>query len=163
MTPSILKSYDINRDTVAIVPAYSPDYDTIVYETDHTYYVKELAHSMIERACIEGGATCEGRRDAVSKLINVSSKIPIPIDPLNHIYAFPTNSPSKFECNWIFYHHIHTFKKLSNKTLITFMNHHQLTVDITHSTFEKQVQRTSFCIVRLTQRPVERKRRLEYV
>ncbi|PAM96117.1 competence protein, partial [Flavobacterium sp. IR1] len=90
MTPQVLKSYEINRDTVAIVPAYAPDYDTIVYETDQTYYVKELAHSMIERACIEGGATCEGRRDAVSKLINVSSKIPIPIDPLNHIYAFPT-------------------------------------------------------------------------
>ncbi|KMJ56400.1 competence protein [Bacillus sp. LL01] len=166
MTTPILLSYEINRNTMALLPAFHTDYDTIVLESDHTYYVKETSQKMIEKACIEGGSTYKGRGEAVSTLINVHSKIPIPIDPTDHLYIFPTHSPTSMVCVWIFYHHITTFKPLpnsSNKTLITFTNAEQHTLDVSYPTFEKQMQRTSYCIVRLTHRPFERRRRLQVV
>ncbi|MDV2684396.1 competence protein ComK [Alkalihalophilus lindianensis] len=166
MTIPILLSYEINRNTMALLPAFHTDYDTIVLELDHTYYVKETSLMMMERACIEGGSTYDGRREAVSTLINVHSKVPIPIDPTDHLYTFPTHSPTKMVCIWIFYHHITTFKPLPkspHKTLITFTNSEQLTIDVSYTTFEKQMQRTSYCIVRLTHRPFERRRKLQVV
>ncbi|WEG18942.1 competence protein ComK [Alkalihalophilus pseudofirmus] len=156
MKPSIQPHYDINRHTLAIMPAYHTDYETIVYENHQIYYVAESSLSMIKRACIEGGATYDGRRTAVSEITRAQSKVPIPIDTIDQIYTFPTHSPTKLECSWFFYHHIRTFMPDPDhaaKTIITFRNSIQLTIDATYATIERQIQRTSYCILRLTYRP----------
>ncbi|WP_227938687.1 competence protein ComK [Alkalihalobacillus deserti] len=155
MTKHVLNDYEISKDTLALIPAKHVDYYTIVIEKDQQLYVKKTTRQLIEPACLEGGASYEGRRDAVSHQIGVRNKVPIPINPREDIYAFPTHSPKQFECSWIFFHHIKSIKphqKASNQSIVTFKNDQHLSINVSFSTLERQMHRTSFCIVRFSGR-----------
>ncbi|MFC0560855.1 competence protein ComK [Halalkalibacter alkalisediminis] len=153
MTKTILTHYEINRDTFVLLPASHIDYYTIVWERDQIYYVKKTLFQIIKEACLEGGAEYDGRRVAVTHKTGIQSKIPIPVNPLEHIYAFPTHSPKLHDCSWIFYHHIKSIHRHPNsqkKSIITFKNDKELPLDLSYHTLEKQLQRTSYCIVRFS-------------
>ncbi|MDT8863060.1 competence protein ComK [Alkalihalobacillus sp. MEB130] len=153
MPKTILPHYEINRDTTAIFPANHTDYYSIVWERNRIYYIKKTPIQLIRAGCLEGGADFDGRKAAVIHKTGIQSKIPMPIDPNEHIYAFPTHSPKLHECCWIFYHHIRSIKhhpKSHSKSIITFQHHKQLELDISYHTLEKQLQRTSYCIVRFS-------------
>ncbi|TWI59897.1 competence protein ComK [Halalkalibacter nanhaiisediminis] len=155
MTKTILHTYEINKDTISLSPANHMDYDTIVQERNQKYYVKKTPIQLIEQACLEGGATYDGRRVAVTYQTGAQSKVPIPIHPLEQIFAFPTHSPKLQECSWIFYHHIKAIKpnpKAPNQTIITFRNYKEITVDVSYNALERQIHRTAYCIVRFTNR-----------
>ncbi|WP_332695163.1 competence protein ComK [Halalkalibacter lacteus] len=150
MEKIILEDYEINRDTVALQPTTHTDYYTIVFERDQILHVKKTPLQLIKPACLEGGASYNGRREAVIYQTGTKSKVPIPISPRENIYAFPTHSPDNFECSWIFYHHVKSIKKdpkIPNQTIITFKNNNTLTLNLSFSSIEKQMQRTSQCIV----------------
>ncbi len=151
----ILENYEINKDTVVLMPARHIDYETIVLERNAKFYVKKTPLELIRAACLEGGSTYEGRREAVIALTGSQNKVPIPIEPLQHIYAFPTHSPKQFDCCWLFYHHVKSMKphpKSSSKTLVTFKNSRELTVPVSYYSLEKQMLRTSQCILRFSYR-----------
>ncbi|WP_100374119.1 competence protein ComK [Bacillus sp. FJAT-45037] len=153
MKKIIHETYDINPHTIALLPAYQPDCDTIVLEGQQTIYVREPALTMIKRACIEGGATYDGRRLAVAELTRAQNKVPISVDTTNQIYAFPTHSPSKLECIWIFYHHVKSFETnvdQPTKTIVHFHETNSLIADVSYPTFERQMQRTAYCMVKLS-------------
>ncbi|WP_088104311.1 competence protein ComK [Halalkalibacter urbisdiaboli] len=155
MKKIILTDYEINKDTMALQPATDIGYETIVVERNQVLYVNKTPLQLIEAACLEGGASYEGRREAVSYLIGARNKVPLPISPGEHIYALPTHSPKQFECIWLFYYHIKTFKpdpKFPNQTIIIFKSNLDLTLNVSYSTIEKQMQRTSYCIVRYSQK-----------
>jgi len=150
-----LDHYEINRDTLALLPAYHTDYDTIVWEKDQILYVRKTPLQLLKEACLEGGAEYNGRRVAVTYKTGIQSKIPIPVDPLEQIYAFPTHSPKQSECSWIFYHHIKSIKrdpKNTTKSIITFKNANDLSLNVSYHTLDKQVQRTSYCVIRFSYR-----------
>ncbi len=151
---TVYKTYEINKETMALVPARHIDYDTIVYEAHQILYVKQRPLNMIKAACLEGGATYDGRRIAVIHQTGADHKTPIPINPSQDIYAFPTQSASNFDCNWLFYHHVRSIlphPKHPNQSLILFKNGQDpLTIDISLASLEKQMHRTSFCIVKFT-------------
>ncbi|WP_100374091.1 competence protein ComK [Bacillus sp. FJAT-45037] len=153
MHRQILETYEISTHTIAIMPAYDIECETLVLEGHQTLYVKETAIQMIKRACIEGGATYDGRRQAVSELTRAQNKIPIPINTTSQIYAFPTHSPTHLECVWLFYHHIKSFHPHPfepAKTIVQLYNNNPLTIDISYPSFERQMQRTSYCMVKLS-------------
>ncbi|MCK0470097.1 competence protein ComK [Halalkalibacter sp. APA_J-10(15)] len=159
MTPSIVNDYEITQDTIALLPAHHIECDTIVWERNDILHVKQSMLSLIKEACLEGGADYEGRRAAVIHKTGIQHKIPIPIHPLDHIYAFPTHSPKLYECAWIFYYHIKSIHRHPNKvneSMVTFHNYKELTLPISYATLEKQMQRTSYCIVRFSDRLIER-------
>ncbi|WP_227937161.1 competence protein ComK [Alkalihalobacillus deserti] len=156
MPKIILEHYEINPDTFALLPAYHTDYDTIVWERDQLLYVRKTPLQLLKEACLEGGAEYDGRRIAVTHKTGIQSKIPIPVNPLEHIYAFPTHSPKQSECSWIFYHHIKSIKrhpKNSTQSIITFKNIKEYSLNVSYHALDKQVQRTSYCIVRFSHRP----------
>jgi competence protein ComK len=151
---SIYKTYDINKETMALIPAKHIDYDTIVYETNQILYVKQRPLDMIKVACLDGGSTYDGRRVAVIHQTGAQHKVPIPINPLEKIYAFPTHSPSLYECSWIFYHHVRSIMPHPTdpkESQVLFKNGQTpLNLDISHSSLEKQLHRTSFCVVKFS-------------
>jgi hypothetical protein len=49
-------------------------------------------------ASLEGGSPYEGRQIAVTHLTGAQYKVPIPVNPYEYIYAFPTHSPQLFQC-----------------------------------------------------------------
>ncbi|GAE34998.1 competence protein ComK [Halalkalibacter akibai] len=151
--PVVLPHYDLNRDTIALIPATHLDYSTIVWERNQILYVRKTPIQLIKSGCLEGGAEYSGRRTAVTYKTGIQNKIPIPINPHEQIYAFPTHSPKLFDCIWIFYHHIKTIKRHPQNptnSIITFTNYQKLTLNVSYHTLEKQVQRTSYCIVRFS-------------
>ena len=156
MTIPILNYYEINPDTAALLPAYHTDYSTIVWERDQILHVKKTQIQLLKEGCLEGGAEYDGRRIAVTHKTGVQSKIPIPVSPLDHIYAFPTHSPKQHECSWIFYHHIKSIKrhpKHPTQSTLLLNSFKELSLDISYHTLEKQIQRTAYCIVRFSHRP----------
>lgn len=149
MVESICDRYEINKMTLALVPIAHMEYDTLVFEEGRKIYVKQTPKEMIHEACLKGGASYEGRRKAVIYKANIQRKVPIPIDPLQDIFAFPTHSPEQFHCHWIFPSHILSTATLPNshckKTIIIFKNKEEITLPISAKILEKQIIRTSYC------------------
>ncbi|MCT8140513.1 competence protein ComK [Anaerobacillus sp. CMMVII] len=147
----ILANYSVNKDTLALLSVAHPDYHTIAIETDRKLYIRKTPFQIIKAACLKGGSTYEGRRAAVTYLTGAKHKVPIPINPTEHIYAFPTYSPTQFECSWIFHDHVHSISPYQkNHTVITFKNELQLKLPVSYYTIEKQMYRTAQCIIRFT-------------
>ncbi|MRG87643.1 competence protein ComK [Salinibacillus xinjiangensis] len=149
----ILNDYFINESTLALLPATHHEYDTIVLVQDQKLYVRKTPLQLIKKACLEAGSSFNGRREAVIYQTSFFNKVPIPILPSRDIYAFPTHSPSDFQCQWIFYNHVQSIKtnrspsKPSVKSIIIFKNEHQLSMRESYYLLEKQMQRTAICIL----------------
>ena len=155
MKNQILSTYEITPNTMALLPARNPDYDTIALETTGELYIRKTPLQLIKQACLEGGSTYEGRKSAVDYLTGAKHKVPIPINPRENIYAFPTQSPKEFDCCWLFHEHIRSIKPYQrsnqpNRTIIQFSNNEQLKLVASYYTIEKQMHRTAYCILRFS-------------
>ncbi|WP_246943491.1 competence protein ComK [Bacillus pinisoli] len=144
---SELKHYEISSTTLAILPGYHPTYSSKILDLHGEYYCKETPIKLIEQACLEGGSSLEGRRKALKHLKSFHQCPPIPINPLEDLYAFPTCSPESYDCIWIFYEHIHHLQPKLQSTIITFRNQQTLEVPISIAVMKKQISRTESCIV----------------
>ncbi len=60
--------YEVNPQTKAILSVAEIEYLTIVLEEDKQILVRQTPLQMIKAACLEGGASFEGRRKAVIHL-----------------------------------------------------------------------------------------------
>ncbi|MCM3742114.1 competence protein ComK [Oceanobacillus luteolus] len=142
----ILSDYHINQQTVALLPAYTLEYDTIVLEQDQKIHVKKPALHLIKEACLTYGSSYEGRRESVMHQTGVKRKVPIPISIYWNLYAFPTHSPTDYNCAWLFHRHIYSIHPSSDsKTTILFNNNECITVDVSPFTIQNQIKRTELC------------------
>ncbi|OIJ09147.1 hypothetical protein BKP35_17255 [Anaerobacillus arseniciselenatis] len=94
----------------------------------------------------------EGRRKAAKRLARLHFKAPVAIHPEGNIYSFPTLSPKKFECSWIFPNHIKDIapsKKDLGKSVILFSNLKEVELGISYFMLEEQLQRSVYCLMRL--------------
>ncbi|MEC1747878.1 competence protein ComK [Schinkia azotoformans] len=149
----IINHYEVNQNTMALLSVAHTEYSTLALEENQQFYVRKTPIQIVKDACLEGGSTYDGRRRAVSYRTGSQQKVPIPINPKDKIFAFPTHSPKSFECNWIFYHHvkyISTYKspdQLSVQSVITFKNGQRISLQESQYILEKQMQRTAMCII----------------
>jgi competence protein ComK len=151
--------FEVSSTTLAIVPAYHPTYASKIIDFQGEYYYKDTPIKLIEHACLEGGASLEGRKKALRHLKSFHQCPPVPINTLEDIYAFPTVSPESYDCNWIFYEHIHYLTPQLQSTIITFRNQQTLEVPISIAVMKKQLFRTESCIVSFSK---PRRRQLLY-
>ncbi|MFB4163897.1 competence protein ComK [Alteribacillus sp. JSM 102045] len=132
MYEKVVDHYEINSSTMALLSVAHTDYNGIALEAHQKVFVRKTPIQLIKSACLDSGSSYEGRRMAVTYQTGSKQKVPIPVDPLHHIFAFPTHSPRAFECNWIFYHHVSSIQAYrspqepSIKSIITFKNGQQL-------------------------------------
>ncbi|MFC4620290.1 competence protein ComK [Camelliibacillus cellulosilyticus] len=154
MTPDVLSNYEIHRGTMAVLSASAIEFSSIALEVDGKLHIRKPPLQLIKEACLDGGSTYDGRRIAVTYLTGAQNKVPIPIHPMEQIYAFPTHSPQLHECHWLFYHHVLSIKpapKSPSQSIVRFKNYPDpLKLDVSYNTLDKQMQRTSFCIVRFS-------------
>ncbi|TLS36535.1 competence protein ComK [Pseudalkalibacillus caeni] len=144
--------YEININTMAILPAKHLVYQSIVIEPSGRYYVKETVKQLLTRACLEGGSTYEGRKIAVIHHFHYEQKTPIPVDPNQSIYAFPTESPTQIECCWIFYSHVRRIIPRNNECTIEFKNKTTLDVRVSEHQIRKQRERAGNCMSHFSNR-----------
>lgn len=136
--------YAISEQTEAIIPARHMDYQSIIYERDRWIYVNQRPLSIIKAACIKGGATYEGRMIAMQQLLQIRQKLPVPIQPHRHIYAFPTESPRNFNCQWIFPNHIQAIIEEDVGVTLLF-THARLHLNLSLHTLKRQLNYTTRC------------------
>ena len=148
----VLQTYNINEQTQAIMPANHTDYHSIVLETSGEYCVKQRPQEIISHGCLARGSSYDGRREAVIYLTESKKKVPIPIDPYEPIYAFPTHSPQLYNCIWLFYQHIQTISPSSNKkeTCIAFSNGRSIHIPVSYYSIQNQLNRTAYCLFRFS-------------
>lgn len=152
LSKNVVDTYDINEHTLALLPAKHIEYQTKVLEQDRELYVRMTPLEIVKYTCYNEWCTYEGRRDAVTYHTNFKRKIPIPINIQKQIYIFPTDSPSDFDNIWISLNHIiHTKKSTQDakKSIVFFSNKTKLTINISHYSLRKQIDRTFECKFRI--------------
>ncbi|WP_444684954.1 competence protein ComK [Alkalicoccus luteus] len=138
--------YRITCDTQMLTPAVHEQGGTIVQETTRTLHVYQTPLQIIEENCWrQGYATYKGRIDAARNMLNYQKRVPVVINGRDTA-CFPTHSPNRHECAWVFTSHISMFTEepLPEKlaTAITW-NGTRMPLNISLHTAEKQFNRTN--------------------
>mgnify|MGYP003398408182 CR=1 FL=1 len=136
-----MKEYEINEDTMAIIPINY--YQTLVKEVDNDYIIDKKAYEVMEDSCEYYGSTYKGRLEATKKILNSSYKIPIIIEESENIIFFPSKSSLLEDCCWINYNFIKKYEKFENRVKITFKNNEEIEVDMSKLSLENQISRSS--------------------
>lgn len=134
-------SYEINRNTLAIIPIN--DEQTKIIEKDNIFIVNNTSMDIIKNSCEFFGSTYDGRKEGTKKLIGITHKCPIIIEESNKLIYFPIESPRLTRCSWIGFNNIKKYIKNNDKTTIIFDNNKVLELDISYGIIDNQVLRSS--------------------
>lgn len=137
----MLKEYEINSSTLAIIPI--DENSSKVMEEESEYVVNKSATSIIEDSCIYFGSTLKGRSEGTRNLIGGTYKVPIVIEESRDIIFFPTSSPKMEECCWISLNNLISYEKLDKQSVIKFKNGFILSTDMSYFSLENQILRAS--------------------
>ncbi|SHF76749.1 competence protein ComK [Ornithinibacillus halophilus] len=140
----------ITEKTKAILTVNDTYYRSIILEGGEETYYKQKPEKLIDHSCIINGASLDGRRKFIKMIFNIKHKIPIPVDPQQGVFLFPTCSTKKEECTWISYFHMREYKQMGTKTYITFHDDTGILVNNSINSIEMQDMRTSKIVARMS-------------
>ena len=137
-----MKDYEINDETLAIVP--NDIWNSIVVEDNCDYDVSKKPLQIIDYSCKYFGSSYSGRKEGSKDVLNSSYKLPILVEDTRNLVFFPTTSPQDDDCSWISLKNIKEYRKYNNtKTEVEFRNGKTIIVDISYNSFNNQVMRAS--------------------
>jgi len=136
-----MKKYNINEDTIAVIPV---EYEkTKIIEVDSEYIIDKKAYKIMDDSCIFYGSTYKGRLNAAKNILNCSYKLPILIEESQNIVFFPTKSSLEEDCCWINFNYIKNVIKKDKRCIINFINNNQLELNISKLSIENQITRST--------------------
>lgn len=142
----IYESLIVNEDTLAILPAESYEYESVLLSKGgQRTKVMRAQTEIIKDSCTEYMEPYEYVRKIIKDTFEYHQKTPIFICPNLFIYMFPTCSPSNENVIWINAIHVAaTYKNPLNDghTDIIFKCKTELTVDVSLHTIKEQYKRT---------------------
>jgi competence protein ComK len=158
-----IEEYEVNPCTMFIKPVvYGSKIYSQIFEVEDEYLSPFKPLDIIKNSCF--GSDYEGRKNGTRQLIGATHKIPIAIDPTNHIFLFPTASPNRQECIWISLEHVNFPTRVSpQETLILFHNKQSYKFPVSYSTINNQVLKTSLLKLKLMQRIENNERKSFYL
>ena len=133
--------YDINRNTVMIIPIN--DKKSRVIETNGDYIVDDNAYSIMERSCLYFGSSYEGRLLSSKNILGSVYKAPIVVEESRSIIFFPVKSSVVKQNVWISLNNLVSYNKHEKKTIITFKRDKQVLLDIPYFSIDNQVLRST--------------------
>lgn len=139
---------------MAIRTSARPETHSIVLERDQQIDVQKTPMQLIRASCLRYNATYEGRKRAMTSQHGYKRKVPIPINPQQGTFAFPTHATKDFRCQWIFFEHILRITpypandRTAAESIITFKNGKRMKIAVSYFVLKKQMQRTLACVVR---------------
>ncbi|KGX94079.1 hypothetical protein N781_01565 [Pontibacillus halophilus JSM 076056 = DSM 19796] len=151
MKEEFVEEYIITNQTMAVFPNYHPVYMSKILEKEQTVYCHQTPNEIMDASCIRHGSSFSGRRSAMEKMLHTNTKLPIPVDPTNGIYLFPTCSHKNSACIWIAFFHVEQFKELKETkgTSITFSNGSKVKITMSDFSMKRQMQLTGMAIAKL--------------
>lgn len=141
-----MKMREITPYTMAVISDKDENgkYVSRVLEDEVEYVLEGRPTKVIEYACAYFGSDLKGRQNGIKSISGITHKTPIPVDPRNRMYFFPTKSPSHESCSWISHSHIDEVEKIDSKsTRILFKNGRTIDVEVSHGIVINQIQRTA--------------------
>lgn len=136
----MIKSYEINRNTLAIIPIAKNQ--SKVIEIDQEFIVEKCPTEIIDDSCKYFGSSYHGRFEGTKKILGVSYKSPIIVEESREIIFFPTASPRYEGCYWISLNNIEDYLKSNYGTIINFKNGFTLDLNVSLGSFENQMIRS---------------------
>lgn len=131
-----MNSYEINKNTVAILPL--GEEKSKIIELDNTFIVNMNSMKIIERSCKYFGSTYLGRHEGTKMLTGITHKTPIIIEESRNMIYFPTTSPRLSKCAWFALKHIANYVNYNGKSLITFENGKKMELNLSFGSFDNQ-------------------------
>ncbi len=135
--------YEINKDTLAIIPV---DFEkSKILELKHEYLIEERSFRIIEESCKYFGSSYEGRFQGTKKLIGVTHKSPIVIEESSKIIFFPTTSSLRHDCIWISLGNIKNYFPGNNfdTSIVEFNNGEKIELDMSYGSLTNQILRAT--------------------
>lgn len=137
----MIKSYEINGNTLAIIPITKNS--SKVIEAGQELLVEKGSTEIIDESCKYFGSSYTGRFEGTKEILGVSYKSPIIIEESREIIFFPTTSPRVEDCHWISLNNIDDYRKNNQtSTLINFKNGKTLVLNMSLGSFENQMIRS---------------------
>ncbi|MDN3015136.1 competence protein ComK [Paenibacillus sp. BSR1-1] len=160
-----IEEYEISSCTMFLKPVvYGSKIYSQIYEVEDCFLSPFKPLDIIKNSCDYFGVDYESRKRGTRKLTGYNRKNPIAIEPTNHIFFFPTASPSIPECIWLSQAHIKDYRRSgANQTLITFHNKQSYLFPVSCSTIETQLLRTALLKSTILQRIELKGRKLTYL
>lgn len=143
----MLKNYEINVDTIAIVPINETM--SKIYEEEVEYLVNKNSNKIIEENCKFYGSSYRGRCDGTKYLTGIKSKYPIIIEETRNLIFFPTSSIRNNQNTWFNLNKIKSYNKLKYGTLINFNNNKNIKLDISLYSLDNQFCRANLLKAKL--------------
>lgn len=149
-----IEEYEINTSTMFLQPIeYGSKVYTHVFEEDEEFLSPFKPLDIVKKSCDYFGCDYESRKKGTRQIIGYTRKIPIVIEPTNHLFYFPTTSPNRSECIWISHEHVENYHRIApQQTLVTFRNKQSHLLPVSFSTIEGQMLRTALLKTKLLQR-----------
>ncbi len=137
----MLESYEINGNTLAIIPIGKNK--SKVLEVHNEFLVEKNSTAIIDDSCKYFGSSYQGRFEGTKNILGVSYKSPIIVEESMEIIFFPTTSPRTADCHWICLNNIDDyFKNKDNITKINFKNGINIILNMSIGAFENQIVRS---------------------
>lgn len=137
----IIKNYEINSRTLAIIPLGKNK--SVIYEDKDCYIIDNRAKKILDESCQYYGSSIEGRIKGTLSLTGLSYKAPIIIAEEQNIIFFPTSSPRLNDCAWISNNNIKKIYNKNNKCLIEFINNELIELEISYNIINNQILRST--------------------
>lgn len=137
----MLNSYEVNEDTLAIMPI--DEKVSKVFENNNTIIVNKKTTQIIDDSCKFFGSSFNGRHEGTKHLIGINYKSPIVIEETNNIIFFPTSSPRFNNCGWVALNKIKNFSKHNDDSKIVFDNNAELIINISIQSLKNQILRAT--------------------
>lgn len=135
--------YRICEYTIAFLPYAHPLHQTKILDTRGVFYSEKTCKQLLDDACIRTGASYQGKREAIKRLLHIQRNLPIPLCWKRNICPIPSTSPDKWDCVWYCYAHVHEVRPHGKKTLLLFTNGEELVLDCSEYSTKQQLQRAA--------------------
>ncbi|WP_096154040.1 competence protein ComK [Bacillus sp. FJAT-45066] len=140
----IITEYKINPQTIAMLPNFHPIYQTKIIEEESIYVTEERIDSILNRNCLDYGASITGRREAIIHKTNYVQKTPILISETLKLIIFPTHSPENMNCAWFMYHQIKRVTPIDkNRCEIVMHNTTKLEAQVSYQALLQQIHKSA--------------------
>ena len=136
-----MNTYEINEDTLALIPTDSENVK--VYEKETIIDYSGNCNEIMDNSCKYYGSTYEGRKEGSKYILGASYKLPIIIEESKFLIFFPTESPLLDSCIWLSLNNILKIEKNELKTTIYFVNNEKISIPISYHIIENQILRAT--------------------
>ena len=150
-----MKNYEINNETMALIPLSKEKVKVLEYEEE--FILDMNATQIMENSCQYFGSSLEGRRKGTEVMIGVNYKAPIIVEETFGLIFFPLSYARYHDTPWISLKYVNKYYKEGKNVVLEFLNGRKILLNVTFGIFDNQLLRATRLESALRGRKVQKK------